>query len=181
MDPLLTPVEFAAATNGKIREDDPRVAPLLAGASQAIRRYCGWHIGPVVSEPLTLDGPGGDVLVLPTLRLVNVESLTVLGESVEVADLEWSANGEVRRACWPTRWRSVVIGISHGFDDYADVKQVLQQVVGNAISSPLGATSEQAGQLAVSWSTTAPGVSGGLSLLDRDLAVLNMYRLPGGA
>ena len=75
------------------------------------------------------------------------------------------------------------IKVQHGFDldAVADLKQVVQQVVGNAISSPLGATREQAGAVSVSWATTAPGVSGGLSLLERDLMILDRYKLPRGA
>jgi hypothetical protein len=43
----------------------------------------------------------------------------------------------------------------------------------------MGATREQAGIYAASWATTAPGVSGGMSLLARDTAVLDTYRLAG--
>lgn len=182
MEPFLRIDQFAAATGGQVAASDARLGPLLDAASAAVRRYCGWHISPVAEETLVLDGPGGDLLVLPTLRLEMVTSLTVSGEAVDVAGLEWSGNGEVRRrGGWPDRFRSVVIGIRHGFADAPDVQQIVQQVVANAISSPMGATREQAGQVSVQWSTTAPGVSGGLSLLERDLAVLDRYRLPGGA
>ena len=180
--PLLTAADFSTATRGAIPANDPRLDLLLAGASSAIRRYCGWHVAPVVDDVLTLDRPGGDLLILPTLRVERLDAVTVLGEPLDIDAVEWSANGEVRGR-WPERFRSIVVSLAHGFDPDAasDIRQVVQQVVGNAIASPLGATREQAGQVAVQWSTTAPGVSGGLSLLERDLAVLNTYRLPGGA
>ena len=47
-----------------------------------VRAYCGWHIAPVVTETLTLDGPGGHLLVLPTLRLVDLLSVTNEGHAV---------------------------------------------------------------------------------------------------
>ena len=83
----------------------------------------------------------------------------------------------------PARFRAVQAKIQHGYDldAVADLKAVVQQVVGNAISSPLGATREQAGAVSVSWATTAPGVSGGISLLERDYAIVDQYRLPKGA
>lgn len=177
---LLTPADFSAGTGGKIAADDPRVQPLLDGAEAAVRRYCGWHIAPVTTQTIKLDGPGGSLLSLPTLRLVDITALSEVGNDLDVDELEWSEKGMIRRrsGCWTDRFRGLVITMEHGFDSADDVKQIIQQVVANAIASPLGATSESAGALSVSWASTAPGVSGGLSLLARDFAVLDMYRLP---
>ncbi|MFB7798938.1 Gp19/Gp15/Gp42 family protein [Isoptericola sp. NPDC056134] len=182
-DPLLTAAEFSAGTGGKIAADDPRVQKLLDGATRAIRRYCGWHVAPVLTETVKLDGPGGSLLRLPTLRLVDITVLKEGGVDQDVESLEWSEKGMIRRrhGCWTDRFRGIEATIEHGFEDADDVKQIIQQVVANAISSPLGATSEAAGALSVSWATTAPGVSGGLSLLERDLAVLELYRLEKAA
>lgn len=188
---ILSPAQFSAGTGGKVAPDDPRVPALLDGAHAGIRRYCRWHIAPIL--PTTdrfLDVNGGYVLQLPTLNLVSIEALSVRDEASdtdpwtvltqeELDDLEWSEDGEIRRSVrWPRRYRGVKISFTHGFDFVPDVVQIIQQVVANAISSPLGATTESAGALSVSWSTTAPGVSGGMSLLDRDYAVLSQYRLP---
>lgn len=190
LPPLLSAAEFSAGTSGKIPANDPRLEALLAGASAAVRNYCGWHIAPVVEDDYTLDYDGGSLLILRTLRLVDVVSLSVQGQSVDVEGLEWSHNGEVRLL---RKWqqsgrpfagfRAIEATIQHGYDldAVADLNAVVQQVVGNAISSPLGATREQAGAVSVSWATTAPGVSGGISLLDRDFTILNHYKLPGGA
>lgn len=177
--PFLTPAEFASGTGGAVSAADPRVGPLLAGASEAIRRYCGWHVFPVVTDDVVLDGPGGSLLVLPTLHVTEITALSN-GDTVEdVAELEWSARGMVRKRCgfWTDRFRGVAVTFTHGYEDVPDLKQIVQQVVANALASPMGATREQAGQTSVSWATTAPGVSGGLSLLDRDLAVVNTYKL----
>jgi len=177
---LLTPAAFSAATGGKVSPTDPRVQPLLDGATAGIRRYCGWHVAPKVTETLRFDGPGGNLLLLPSLRVVAVSSVTVRGVELDEDAFEWSEKGMLRRlgGCWPTRFRSVEVTLEHGFETAPDLVQIVQQVVANAISSPMGATREQAGQISISWATTAPGVSGGMSLLDRDLAILDMYRLP---
>lgn len=181
LPPLLTTTEFSAGTKGKVSADDPRLPQLIEGASTAIRRYCGWHVTPVVEETITLDGAGGSLLLLPTLNVEDITSVTVNGTALDVAELEWSQKGMVRRNCWPHKFRSIVVTYRHGFETAPDLMQIAQQVVANAISSPLGATSEQAGALSVSWATTAPGVSGGLSLLQRDYAVLDQYKLPKAA
>ena len=79
MIPLLSADQFAAATGGQVAASDARLGPLLDAASAAVRRYCGWHIGPVAEETLVLDGPGGDLLVLPTLRLEAVTAFWTEG------------------------------------------------------------------------------------------------------
>lgn len=178
LPPILTASEFSTAVDGVIDETDPRLTPLLAGASAAIRRYCGWHITPNIEETFVLDGPNSDLLQVPTLHMTDVLELKLQGTAVDVEHLEWSQKGMIRRHGWPNKFRSIRAKVMHGFEDAADVKQIVQQIVANAISSPLGATRESAGQVSISWSTTAPGVAGGVSILQRDMAVLDLYRLP---
>lgn len=172
--------DFTSGTGGRIPENDPRVETLLAGASAAVRRYCKWHVTPVVDETMVLDWDGADLLVLPTLRLVDLRSVSVSGVSLDLDQVEWSHNGELRIPAGKPGFRSITVTMRHGFDGAEDLVQVVQQIVANALASPLGATREQAGQVSVSWATTAPGVSGGISLLQRDLDILNLYRLPLG-
>jgi len=178
---LVTPEAFSAALGGRVSANDPRVPPLLDGATRAVRRYCGWHVAPEWRTTLTLDGPGGWLLALPTLRLADVHELTFEDQPMTLSDVEWSHNGEVRRldASWGYGYRVITADVTHGYTLAADLAAVVVQVVANALASPLGATREQAGAMSVQWATTAPGVSGGLSLLQRDLALLNSYRLPG--
>jgi len=201
-DPLVTPTELSQWTGGKILTADPRSTALIAGATAAIRRLCGWYVAPSIEATFTLDGPGGDLIVLPTLHLTAVTSVTQLGvalteydQATHEGDYEWSANGEIRLASrpmpsvepwrrqWTERYRAITVEATHGYAiaDVPDVAQIIMQVCASAMSSPMGATTERAGLLSVTWATTAPGVAGGLALLERDLAILNLYRLPKGA
>src|SRR5699024_4352297 len=107
--PLLTPEEFSEGTGGQIAVGDPRVKPLLDGATRAVRRYCHWHVAPVVSETIVLDGEGGSLLMLPTLRVQSIEAVRVNGTALDVDDLEWSEKGMVRRRRWPNRFRSIEV------------------------------------------------------------------------
>ena len=189
---IVSPAELSAATQGKVLASDPRVQPLLDGATAAIRRWCGWHITPSVTETLVLDGPGGHVLTLPTMYLTTLTSVTEDGVALTpydpatgLGDYEWSELGNVNRVCgywsehyhWTERYRGLAVAIVHGYATAPDVAQIIMQVCANALASPMGATREQAIGFAASWSATGPGVAGGMSLLERDLAVLATYRL----
>ena len=182
LPPLVTPEEFSAWTGGKVPAADPRVGPLLAGASAGIRRWCRWHVAPVLEETLTGDGPGGGLLLLPTGRLLAVLSGTNAGAPVDVAGLDFSQNGMVELRdfrTWAPRFGGVSLRVRHGYDlaDVPDLQAIVKQVTANALASPMGATREQAGTVSVAWSTTAPGVSGGLSLLQRDLELLAAFKI----
>lgn len=141
----------------------------LMVASGAIRSYCGWHVAPVETETLVLDGHGGTILDLPTLRLVSLEEVRVQG--AVVADPEWSSDGTVR-GLWPDRWRSIEVTMRHGFDAPADLLGIVVDAAARAVNSELGGQAETFGP----FSFTAS--EGSTSLFDHELAVLDRYRLP---
>lgn len=181
LPPIVSAEGFSAWTKGQVPATDARVLPLLKGASAGIRRWCGWHVAPVLEETLSGDGPGSSHIVLPTGRLLDVLTASNAGDPVDVAGLDWSRHGivERRELCWSARLGSVEIRVRHGYDlaEVPDVAQIVKQVTANALASPMGATREQAGTVSISWATTAPGVSGGLSLLQRDLETLAPFRI----
>lgn len=179
--PLATPEQVAAYSKGQIADTDPRLNDALDGASAAIRRYCGWHITPKAEETLTLDGPGGRLLTLPTLNLADVSAVVENGTLLASDSYKWSADGLVRKVSgrWTDDYRSIQVSIVHGYEEWdaADVVSVALAVVTRQLSSPTGATREQAGQVSVSWALTAPGVSGGIALLENERSVLDHYRI----
>lgn len=180
MTPLATVEELAAYSKGQIGADDPRAFLTLNGVSAAIRRYCGWHVVPEQDDVLTVDGPGGRLLSLPTLNLVSVASVVEDGIALAPTDYRWSSDGSVvKNGYWSPDFRSIVATIKHGydFDDAADVVGVALAVATRQLSSPTGATREQAGQVSVSWAVTAPGVSGGIALLAHERDVLDHFRV----
>jgi hypothetical protein len=89
-----------------------------------VRAYCGWHIAPEVTETITVDGPGGPVLTLPTLRLVDLVSITNDGNLI--TDPDWSSSGMVHvygpvtyhYGAWSRRLRGVVAEITHGYEEW---------------------------------------------------------------
>lgn len=180
--PFVTATQLADYSKGKISGTDPRVNDALIGASTAIRRYCGWHIFPAVQgESITLDGPGGRELALPSVHVTAVQSITQCDVLLDESAYSWSELGEVhlKRGCWSDEYRSITAVIDHGYDDVPDIQRVVLAMVSRELSSPSGATREQAGQVSVSYALTSAGVSGGVSVLQSEYAVLDTYRIVG--
>lgn len=178
---IVSAIDIENGSGGKILSSDPRLELLLDGATAAVRRHCGWHVAPEITQTRVFDGKGGRFLRLPTLRCVRVDSLKIQGEEVPPRQFGVSELGliELYGREFPDRYSAVEVEFTHGYESAPDVGQIIQQVVANAFVSPMGVTREQAGQLAVTWSMTAPGVSGGISLLKRDRDILAGYRLEG--
>jgi len=152
----------------------------LEAAEAAVRSYCGWHIAPAITEDMVLDGSGTSTLFLKTLRLKDVTAAEVSGTVIDVTELEWSAAGYLRTSgTWPDRLRSVKVTAEHGFDAAPDVAAIVRAIAARASASPTGVVREQAGAVSIGFSLTAPGVSGGVVLMDHERRMLDKYRLPG--
>lgn len=181
-DSFATPTELSVYSLGSISATDGRSQSLLDGATAAIRNYAGWRIAPAREETAVLDG-GSSALFLPSLKVNSITSVAIRGATLDPSSYEWSrVTGNVRQPSggpWPEYWGGIEVVFNSGFTEPpADLKQIVLQAVSLAMSSPTGATREQAGAVSMAWATTAPGVSGGLSLLERDLALIAAYKLP---
>lgn len=154
--PLATPEQLEAHTEGRVTAADPRAALTLAGVTASLRRWCGWHVAPVLTETLILDGPGGRELALPSLHVLNLVSVLNGDADVDLDYLEWSALGNVRGPVWSSRYRSVRVTLEHGYevDEVPDLVTAVLSVSARFLASPMGATSEQAGSVSVSWGGT---------------------------
>ncbi|MDZ7910807.1 MAG: hypothetical protein U5O16_03075 [Rhodococcus sp. (in: high G+C Gram-positive bacteria)] len=164
MQPLIGIEQFTALMAGDDLEEWR-----LGVASGAVRAYCGWHVAPVVEEKIVLDGHGGTVLDLPTLRLVSINEVKVQG--AVVPDVEWSGDGMLRGQ-WPDRWRSIEVDMRHGYDAPADLLGVVLDAAARAVNSELGGHAETIGPFSFSAS------EGSTALFDHELRVLDRYRLP---
>jgi hypothetical protein len=90
-----------------------------AAARDGAQRYCGWHVTPVKEgDEVTLDGPGGRLLMLPTLALVELTSVIEDGVEVPITDLYVSKAGMVKKksgGCWSRHFGSIVVTMTHGY------------------------------------------------------------------
>ena len=188
LPPFATAEQLERFTRGKLREDDLRTHDAVAAVSRSIRREAYWHIWPIVTQhELVLDGPGGPVLAVPTMKLRAVHSITDAGNVLATADdvdaaVDWSAAGLISKVgggTWTRRYRQIRVTIDHGHDEVEDLQQLTLQLAARALSSPMGATREQAGSLSVNWGMAVQGVSGGLIPLAPEQAVMERYRWTG--
>jgi hypothetical protein len=134
-----------------------------------VRAFCGWHIAPEVTETLTLDGPGGYVLVLPTLHLVDLVSVT--NDGTAVTDPEWSRSGMVRTYCWTRKYRGVVAEITHGYEEWPpELLSVMTEMASTGTSEWSGVKAVTSGPHQVTFETSS------VSSTSRE--VLGRYQLP---
>lgn len=164
MEPLISLPELEARLGGM-----GVTQVYVDGVSAAIRSYCGWHVAPVLEQTLVVDGSGGSVLNLPTLRLVSVVEVKVQGAAI--AEPEWSHDGTMRGS-WPDVYRAVEAKVTHGFDDAHDVMAVAMDAMARAANQELGGGEETIGPFSFGAS------QGAVSFYAHELAVLDRYRLP---
>ena len=180
LPPLAGSYDFELSTGGAF--DIERAERAIESASAAVRSYCGWHVAPALECTASAGGPG-KLICLPTLALRSVESVTELGRELSDGEYEWREDGILRRACfrqWPSQWKSVEARFVSGFDPEAvdELSQIVTQIVANCLAASPGVRSEQAGDVSVTFNSTGSGISGGVSLTERDRMMLEPYRLP---
>lgn len=113
MQPLVLPSDLDGFPGAPFSNE------VTLAASEAVRRECGWHIAPQVTQTLTLDVSGGPVLILPTLRLVSVSEVRdVTGDAPRVlTGWRMSQAGMLsRRGGWPCGFGAVEVDVVHGYD-----------------------------------------------------------------
>lgn len=117
----LAAADLSAYTGGRLASGDSATAAVLAAALAAARRYCGWTVSPVAEVTVTVDGPGGPVLALPTRNLIEVEAVTENGVAIDVDNLDVSrVKGTVRKyphGGWTARDGSISVTMTHGFTE----------------------------------------------------------------
>lgn len=181
MPPLIAPARLSELTGGRFGEATEGARAALDAVSAAVRGACGWHISPPLVCVERTQGPGR-VVALKTLMMSDVLSVEEDGRKLAEGDFEWMARGLLRRACWKQwtrRWGGVAVRYESGIPSgmAGALEAVCAQVAANALAAPAGVASEQAGGVSISYNQTASGVSGGIRLLDSDLAMLAPYML----
>ena len=184
---LMTVAEFNEMTANKY-SGDTRLSAALASASQAIRDYCGWHLGP--SAKCVLDTTfydrrvtkvtGGVLIQLPARYVSTVTEILIGGETITEFILQ--PNG-------------ILLVNSHGcFSPYTTVKITynaglpaslvsnLQYVVMNRVTKGLnqsnGIQSETAGGVSISYSSAYMN-EGNMGLTSTERDALSPYKVMG--
>ena len=98
-------------------EGAPFSAEAVLAACEQIRRLCGWHIAPSITETIVVDSAGGDRLWLPSRHVTEVTSVRdVTGETPVDIPFRWSASG-VLSGRFPAGFRAVEVTLTHGYEE----------------------------------------------------------------
>lgn len=154
----------------------------LNAAHGSVRRFCGWHVAPNLEETITLDGPGGHDLLVPSLRvtaLVAAES-----DGVDVTDdVDISKSGLLRRrnGCWTDRLGRVTVTIRHGYDldEVPELAALIASVAKRGPSSGGVVDSQSVNGASVKYAT-AGGAPISIPLLITEKQQLEPYRIEWG-
>lgn len=150
----------------------------LLQAEALVRAHCGWHIAPTRTETVTVRGTGARTLVLPSLKVVDVASVsddaTVL---TETQDYKWSEAGVLtREGYWSTD--DVEVTFTHGYaEPPAEVTAIVQAVAQRAVNNPGSLVRTQAGPFADTYSQTGFNQSLPIALLEAEREALAHYRM----
>lgn len=184
LPPFATGAQLEAFTKGKLRASDTRVGPALAAVSAEIRREAGWHIAPRVTDHvMVLDGTGGTVALLPSMKVRAIHSIVDAGVPVDVTLVDVSRDtGLMERrdgSTWSRRYGQLVVTLDHGHDRVDELTQLCLSLTARGLASPMGATREQAGALSVNWSMATQGVSGGILPTAGERGTIARFKLQG--
>lgn len=154
----------------------------MQAAQASIRRFCGWHVAPSISETLRVDAYGGRVLHLPSKHVTGLLAVTVAG--VDWTDrVDWSAAGTVqlRHGVWPDAPGAVCVEIEHGWaaDDVPEIEALILTIAKRAKSQPGVVASQSVNGASVSYQT-AGGAPLSVPLLTIEKELLAPYRLNWG-
>ncbi|WP_349318993.1 hypothetical protein [Mycolicibacterium canariasense] len=132
----LTTADVETFTRGRLSAADPVVQDILDAALVRARNYTGWQVSPmIVDDTITLDGPGGRELFLPTRKIVSVASIAESGVSVDADDYVVSADIPRmvyrQNGCWTREYCGLAITYTHGFSEAeaADWRRAILQMV----------------------------------------------------
>lgn len=179
---MIDPVAVEAFTQGRLHRDDDETQRQLDAALAAARAYCGWHVTPVVEDAeITLDGPGGRLLVLPTLALLDLGAVTEDGAALDVTTLEWSARGLIRKPAgysWTEKFRGITVTVDHGYATAADFDAVVLTAIDrDAFASGSDVLPRVVGPFQYDTTSSQPGAV----FSDAERSVLDRYALERAA
>lgn len=197
---------LADYTQGRLSADDEETERILNRSVAAVRRWCGWHVAPVLTETKVLDGPGGPLLTLPTQKLVNITAVSEDGQALDLSALTWSRLGQVEKRVqtplpvsyfgagryvhrtylpwnfWTDQLSGVSVTMQHGYtaDEAPDFTQVIYSLADRLSEIPAGGKVAAIGPFR--WESS-DGVSTQFSarrhsaFTATELSMLEMYRL----
>lgn len=138
----LTAADVEAYTNGRLLASDPETQRALDAALARIRRYCGWHVSPVRTDTVILDGPGCSVLELPTLHIVSIDEVHEYDNEVDlttITQIREAPGWIAKKSCahWVCGYSAIEVEFTHGYSalEAADFREAVLALIDRASQS----------------------------------------------
>jgi hypothetical protein len=140
-------------TSGLLSADDPRTQYFLNTALAVARQETRWHVSPVYTGvTFTMNGYGSNRLKLPTQMVVNLDSITNNGVSLDPeADVTLDLSGMfhntlyLNSGLWSNQINGVVVTMDHGWTEQqaVDWRNAILALTVNVSEIPIQGRSEQ--------------------------------------
>jgi hypothetical protein len=175
----LTPDDVAQYTSGRLAADGAETQRLLSAGLTHAQRHCGWHVVGIRDvQGLLRNGTGGKLLALPTLRLLDLTSLTENGVALDVTGIVESADaaGHLYKksgGTWSRGYSNIVVAFTHGFDDADDFNAAVLSFVDRSSLTVTGGRANAVGPF--KYDVEAMSAGSAFSAVER--ALLEQYRL----
>lgn len=155
----------------------------LAAAHGAVRGFCRWHVAPVITETLILDGHCGKNLLIPSQRVEAID--LVLNDGIDVTEqVKHSRRTGVLTlpGGWSTDVGGIEVTLRHGFpvESVPAVAGLIVALTKRAAQSGGVVASQGVGPANVRYITAADGSVPGVPLFESERETLAPYRLNWG-
>jgi hypothetical protein len=120
--PELAPSDVEQFTGGRLSAAAPETQRMLDAALSTARRDVRWHVSPVATDVITLNGTGTNRLRLPTKQVINIDAITndgvALNPTTDVTlDCE-TPNLLIKNVgVFSNQYNGVVVTMDHGFPE----------------------------------------------------------------
>lgn len=171
---MLTPTYVKDHVKVPVGITDEQLQDVIDRATDRMRRYCRWHVFPERLGTATLSTDGSQSVLLPSLRVVEINKVEIRGE--EVTGYGVDKDGRLRLDCrrFPDALGAVKVTMLHGYDeDELDaVRDVLLGMIERVTTLPHFIKSSSVGEASVTY-----GVDAALRPTFGDKEVLDEYRI----
>lgn len=180
---LLLPSDFNQMTNGRYSQDS-RVTPAIASATDAVRAYVGWHLGPDLACEAVFDSIAtGRILQLPARYVSGIQSVTVGDRELTENDWALKTNGLLvlrRRPCRDD-WNDITVRYTAGLpvNLLSAVRDLIASRVTHGLAQSYGVQSEATGGVSITYNATWANSAQASMLPETAREILAPYKLMG--
>lgn len=137
----------------------------LRVAGQEIRKYCGWHVWPSVTQTAACRVKSHGIIQLPSMMVTDVFSVVLqrngqMDQVLDAGQYDWFSYGVIEPRGW-SQWRSQEYGAYYGPDNWSYLPVYEFGLASVVFQSGYAVVPEDVKQVAFELATTDMEVNGG--------------------